>query len=83
MDDERHLRRVLADVGLTTLYDNFVSERINLASVANLSDADFQRLGVVAIGDRVRLRTRAQQELATRNSHRSNGQGLCLKCAMF
>ena len=56
MDDERHLRRVLADVGLTTLYDNFVSERINLASVANLSDADFQRLGVVAIGDRVRLR---------------------------
>ncbi len=61
--DNLNLRDVLQTAGLSTLVAKFEGERMDVTMLQSLSDSDMIRLGVETIGDRVRLRHCAKQQV--------------------
>jgi class 3 adenylate cyclase/predicted ATPase len=67
---ERNLRRWLESAGLSEYTDLFVSHRIDLDAVSNLTEAELAELGV-PLGDRKRLRRAMAALLAAAGSGRA------------
>ena len=55
------LARILSAGGMPTLLHKFEEERIDVAMVGRLSDAELVRLGVTTIGNRVRLKEKVRE----------------------
>ena len=55
------VENVLQEIGLYALLGNFVGQKIEFDSLTHLSDTELGRLGVMTIGDRVRLREKVRE----------------------
>ncbi len=62
-DNQRMLTNILNRAGLATLVANFDKEKVDPAQIERLSDEELSRLGVGTIGERIRLRESAKQEV--------------------
>ena len=61
------IEEILKRAGLSTLIGSFISEKIDPNIICTMNDEDMIRLGVTTIGDRIRLRESAKQQVRTSN----------------
>ena len=56
------IEKILRDLGLATLSQNFIHSKVNTLEVAKkLTDKDLASLGIVTIGDRIRFKERLEK----------------------
>jgi len=69
------IEEILVRAGLSTLIGAFMSEKIDPTIISSMNDDDMVRLGVTTIGDRIRLRESAKQQVRTSNVSYYQGFG--------
>jgi len=66
------LEVVLNKLGLGTLIQRFKDEKVDFDTLAVASESELTRLGIVTIGDKVRLRDMCKKELSRERTSSNN-----------